>query len=62
MMSWIASEYFQRSPLLVFPLIALVLFMLVFVAAIARAALTSRERLDQLARLPLEGEGEVNRG
>jgi hypothetical protein len=58
MMSWIAGDYFARSPVLVFPLIALGLFMTVFVVAVCRAYFGDRERFEALARLPLE-KGEV---
>ncbi|MDD9939455.1 MAG: hypothetical protein OXU20_00205 [Myxococcales bacterium] len=54
MLSWISTEFFARSPVLVFPLIALGIFMTVFIAAAVRAARTDSERLDELARLPFD--------
>jgi hypothetical protein len=65
MLSWIASDFFARSPVLVYPLIALLLFMAVFVTAALRAALADRAQIDRMARLPLERgreDEEVHRG
>lgn len=53
-----SAEFFARSPVLVFPVIALGLFFVVFVVISLRVALTQREELDAAARLPLnDGEG-----
>lgn len=49
-----SAEFFARSPVLVFPLIALGIFFVVFVAITLRVMLTQREESDAAARLPLE--------
>jgi hypothetical protein len=54
MLSAFSADYFARSPLLVFPVIALGLFMVVFVAVTARALLTRKSELAHMANLPLE--------
>jgi len=54
MLSWIASDYFARSPVLLYPLVALGLFMTVFVAVSLRAFFGSAERFEALAQLPFE--------
>lgn len=53
MLSFIALDYFQKSPLLILPLIALGIFVTVFVAVTVRAMLTDKSRLEALAALPL---------
>jgi hypothetical protein len=53
-MGFMAMDYFRRSPLLVMPVIALVIFMLVFLAVSLRALLTRKSRWDALAQLPLQ--------
>lgn len=50
-----SAEFFARSPVLVFPLIALGIFFVVFVAISLRVMLTQREQTDAAARLPFEG-------
>ncbi len=54
MLSLVALEFFQKSPLLLFPLVALGLFMFVFVFITLRTVLTDHSRYDALSRLPLE--------
>jgi uncharacterized membrane protein (DUF485 family) len=54
MLGWFASDFFARSPVLIFPLVALGLFMTVFVLATVRALMANREHLDRMSRLPLE--------
>ena len=54
MLSWISADFFARSPVLVFPLVALGIFMTVFVVAALRAFRTDKARLDALAQLPFE--------
>ncbi|MEM6961097.1 MAG: hypothetical protein AAF355_10635 [Myxococcota bacterium] len=56
MLSWLASDYFAQSPLLAFPVIAMILFMAVFSAMAFRAMRTTREELDRMAQLPLRSE------
>lgn len=54
MLSLIAMDYFRQSPVLAMPIIALALFMLVFLAVTLRAMLTKKTSFEQIARLPLE--------
>ena len=61
MLSFMASEYFQRSPMLIYPVVALALFMLVFLAVTVRTVLTRGAQFEAIARLPLENQ-EVARG
>jgi hypothetical protein len=51
------SDFFARSPALLGPVIALVLFMIVFVAASIYALRTQREKHDRMALLPLQEDG-----
>jgi hypothetical protein len=53
MMRQLCSDYFARSPFLMFPMLALGLFVLVFVAVSVRALLARRDDVDRLAALPL---------
>jgi hypothetical protein len=52
--SWLASDFFARSPMLLFPVAGLFLFMTAFAVVSARALLRKRDHLDRMARLPLE--------
>jgi hypothetical protein len=54
MLSFMASEYFQKSPMLVYPLVALALFMLVFFVVTLKTVLTRGAQYEGIARLPLE--------
>jgi len=58
-MSRFASELFEQSPALLYPLIALVLFFVVFLVVLIRAARMKGSEADQYARIPLEEELEV---
>ncbi len=49
-----SAEFFARSPVLIFPLIALGIFFVLFVAIALRVMLTQREESDAAARLPLD--------
>lgn len=63
MLSFVAMGYFQKSPLLVFPLIALLLFLTVFVVVTIRALRASPSSFEAISRLPLEASNEeVRRG
>jgi hypothetical protein len=53
-MGFMAMDYFRHSPLLALPVLALVIFMLVFVTVSLRAFLGDRTRWDSLANLPLQ--------
>ncbi|QQR88616.1 MAG: cbb3-type cytochrome c oxidase subunit 3 [Myxococcales bacterium] len=54
MISWMAMEFFRKSPVLYLPMIALFLFMLVFVGIIIRTFWRRAADLDKLARMPLD--------
>jgi cbb3-type cytochrome oxidase subunit 3 len=56
-MRFMVSDFFARSPALLGPVIALVLFMIVFVAASIYALRTQREKHDRMALLPLQEDG-----
>lgn len=53
-MKWLVSDFFARSPALLGPVIALVLFMLVFVAATIYALRTQRAQHERMALMPLK--------
>ena len=53
-MKWIVSDFFARSPALLGPTIALLLFVLVFTATAIHAFRTQKIAHDRMARLPLE--------
>lgn len=53
MLSQLAADYFARSPVLAFPIIALGIFLLVFIAVSVRALLREKTDLDRMAELPL---------
>jgi hypothetical protein len=62
MLSQLSADYFARSPVLAYPIAALGLFLLVFIAASLRALLRARSDMDQMAQLPLlDAEREVKR-
>ncbi|MGB8332095.1 MAG: hypothetical protein WCE62_18360 [Polyangiales bacterium] len=54
-----ASEFFEQSPVLLYPLIALLLFFVVFLVVLVRVMRMSATEIDQCARIPLEDELEV---
>lgn len=54
MLGRVALSFFQQSPMLAFPLVALALFMLVFFVITLRTVLTQKSQYDGIARLPLE--------
>jgi len=56
-MKWIVGDFFARSPVLVGPLFALVLFVLVFSLAALRALRSHKELNARLASHPLEEDG-----
>jgi cbb3-type cytochrome oxidase subunit 3 len=58
-MSRFAAEFFAESPVLLYPLIALVLFFTVFLAVIVRVTRMKKSEVDRYAHLPLEEEVEV---
>lgn len=54
MISWMATDFFAKSPVLYLPMIALFLFMLVFVGIIVRTYWKRAAEFDELARMPLD--------
>jgi len=54
MLSFTAMAYFAKSPMLIFPLLALVLFLVVFVWIAVRTYRADRTAYDTVSRLPLE--------
>ena len=55
-MSRMAVEFFAASPVLVFPLVALALFLLVFLGACVAAYRIPEGEVSRRARLPLSNE------
>ena len=53
-MSLMVGELFAKSPLLLYPVCGLVIFMIVFAGAALRAWRQHPEERDALAQLPLE--------
>ncbi len=51
-----AAEFFEKSPALIFPLVALGIFVTVFVVLSIRAVRMDRAQTSDLAQLPFEGE------
>jgi hypothetical protein len=60
-MGFMAMEFFRQSPLLAMPVIALVIFMLVFLAVSLRALLTQKSHWDAAAQLPFSEGHHVGR-
>ena len=56
MLGFMASDYFRNSPMLSYPLLALAIFMLVFLVVTLRTVLTGKQRFEGLAALPLQDE------
>lgn len=52
-MRFMVTDYFAKSPMLWFPLLALALFMLVFVLVTIVTLATAKTRHDRAANLPL---------
>jgi hypothetical protein len=57
MLGAMARDFFAASPLLVFPVAALLLFLVAFALATWRALRRPRAELDPIARLPLDDDG-----
>lgn len=55
-MKWIVSDFFARSPALLGPTLALLLFMVVFMATAIHAFRGQKTAQDRMARLPLDEE------
>ncbi len=67
MMRFAAMAFFAKSPMLIFPVLALVLFFAVFVWITVRTYRADKTTYDAISRLPLEDarvetSGEVRHG
>lgn len=60
MLRQLSAEYFAHSPLLVYPVFALAIFLVVFVAVSVHALRSRREDVERMAALPLS-DSEVSR-
>ncbi len=58
-MSRLAAEFFERSPVLLYPLLALALFFIVFLVVIVSVMRMKKSKADEYARIPLQKESEV---
>jgi cbb3-type cytochrome oxidase subunit 3 len=58
-MSAIARQFFADSPVIVFPIFALLLFVAVFIVVTVRALRTQPSEIDALARIPLADDDEA---
>lgn len=58
MLSAFASAYYVKSPFLTYPLVALGIFMVVFLVMGVRAARLARPEVERMASLPLEADDE----
>ena len=54
-------DFFRQSPVLAFPLAALAVFMLVFLAITLKTVLTHKGDYEAIARLPLSDDGRIER-
>ncbi|MBX3247247.1 MAG: cbb3-type cytochrome c oxidase subunit 3 [Myxococcales bacterium] len=61
MIGWLVKEFFGQSPMLALPKIALIIFLVVFVAITIRTLLMKRSDVERQARLPLEDDDGVIR-
>lgn len=62
MLSQLSADYFARSPVLAYPIAALGVFLVVFIAVSLRAALRAQSDMERMAQLPLlDSEQEVKR-
>jgi cbb3-type cytochrome oxidase subunit 3 len=53
-MSRFASEFFAQSPALLYPMLALLLFFVVFLAVVIHVFRMKPSEVERLARIPLE--------
>jgi cbb3-type cytochrome oxidase subunit 3 len=58
-MSRFASEFFEQSPVLLYPLLSLALFFIVFLVVLVYVLRMKAPEADRYARIPLEEESEV---
>lgn len=52
-----AADFFARSPVMAAPVVAMLLFLAVFIAVAIRVFLTNRSEFSKVERLPLDGDG-----
>lgn len=62
MLRHMSAEFFARSPVLIYPIIALSIFFVVFVVVSLRALRAQKSELDRLAALPLSDSEEARHG
>lgn len=55
-MSELARDFFSDNPAIAGPLVAMLLFTVVFAAAVVRVMRAENGHVDRMARLPLEGD------
>ena len=53
MLRQLSADYFARSPMLEYPVIALAIFLVVFIVVSVRALRSRREDVERMAALPL---------
>jgi len=56
MISWLATDYFQQSPVLFAPVVGLLLFLALFVGVVVYAARLRPDQIDAYGKLPLDSE------
>lgn len=56
MISWLASDYFQQSPVLFAPIIGLLVFMTMFCGIAIYAWRLDPKEINELSNLPLDSE------
>jgi hypothetical protein len=58
-MSRMATDFFAQSPVLAFPVLALLIFCCVFVLVVLKTARTAKPEIDARAKLPLSEDLDV---
>jgi hypothetical protein len=54
MLSFMAMDFFAKSPVLTMPLLALGLFITAFLTVVMRTALADKRYIDSMSNLPLD--------
>ena len=62
MLSALASDFFSQSPVLLLPVVALLIFMVVFTVMAVRAFRMPDEAVNEVANLPLMADTEAHDG
>ncbi len=60
MLGLMAKEFFAQSPLMVFPLAALFLFIVVFSVLSVRALFRPKQHIQQLSMLPFDQDNDLH--